>query len=92
LAFCGGEEQKRAVEHVLGDEGYDSSGLTAYIEEEFEAEVAIPSRKNANEPREIGRELLQGPRARQREVRVALREGGFGDRRRLPRDGLPKWI
>lgn len=59
LAFCGGEEEKAAVEAVLGDKGYDSNDLAIHIEEHFEAEVVIPSRKNATEPREIDRELYK---------------------------------
>lgn len=57
LAFC--EEQKAAVEAVLGDKGYDSGDFVEHIESLFEAEAVIPSRKNANEPREIDRELYK---------------------------------
>jgi len=59
LAFCGGEKQKATVEAVLGDKGYDSEDLVAHIESDFEAEPVIPSRKNANEPREIDREMYK---------------------------------
>ena len=59
LAFCGGEEQKTAIEAVLADKGYDSSDLVAHIESEFKAEAVIPSRKNAKHPREIDRELYK---------------------------------
>ena len=41
---------------VLGDKGYLGADLVALIEA-FEAEAVIPSRKNANKPREIDREL-----------------------------------
>jgi transposase len=47
------------VEAVLGDKGYDSKDLATHITEDFEAEVVIPSRKNAKEPREIDRELYK---------------------------------
>jgi transposase len=59
LAFCGGEEQKTAIEAVLADKGYDSSDLARHIESEFEAEAVIPSRTNAKHPREIDRELYK---------------------------------
>lgn len=59
LAFCGGEEQKAAIEAVLAEKGYDSKNLVAHIESEFEAEAVIPSRTNAKRPREIDRELYK---------------------------------
>lgn len=44
---------------VLGDKGYDSGDLVAYIESVFEAEAVIPSRRNAKQPRKINRNLYK---------------------------------
>jgi putative transposase len=43
---------------VLGDKGYDSNDLLAYVAS-LEAEAVIPSKKNRNEQREIDRELYK---------------------------------
>jgi len=59
LAFCTSEEDKAAVTAVLGDKGYDSGDLVAYIESVFEAEAVIPSRRNAKQPRKINRNLYK---------------------------------
>lgn len=43
---------------VLGDKGYDSDDLLAYVTS-LEAEAVIPSKKNRVEQREIDRELYK---------------------------------
>ena len=43
---------------VLGDKGYDSDALIAYIEA-LEAEAVIPSKRNRTTQREIDRELYK---------------------------------
>jgi putative transposase len=43
---------------VLGDKGYDSNDLLAYVTS-LEAEAVIPSKKNRIEQREIDRELYK---------------------------------
>lgn len=52
------EEQRRQVQAVLGDKGYDSTALVLAIEA-MEAEAVIPSRKSRRQPREHDRELYK---------------------------------
>lgn len=46
------------LEAVLGDKGYDSDALIAYIEA-LEAEAVIPARTNRTTPRAIDRNLYK---------------------------------
>jgi len=59
LAFCASDAARTAVTAVLGDKGYDSADLVAYVESVFEAEAVIPSRRNAKQRREINRNLYK---------------------------------
>lgn len=59
LAFCTSDQDKAAVTAVLGDKGYDSGDLGAYVESVFEAEAMIPSRRNAKKRRATGHNLYR---------------------------------
>jgi putative transposase len=52
------KEGRRRIGAVLGDKGYDSDDLLAYVTS-LEAEAVIPSKKNRIEQREIDRELYK---------------------------------
>jgi putative transposase len=52
------KEERPRIGAVLGDKGYDSDDLLAYVTS-LEAEAVIPSKKNRIEQREIDRELYK---------------------------------
>jgi putative transposase len=52
------KEKRPRIGAVLGDKGYDSNDLLAYVTS-LEAEAVIPPKKNRNEQREIDRELYK---------------------------------
>jgi putative transposase len=49
---------RRGIGAVLGDKGYDSNNLLAYVTS-LEAEAVIPPKKNRTQQREIDRELYK---------------------------------